>query len=264
MKNLNSFRSVGRAIDYEIERMRECLRSGERIVQETRGWDEASGSTHSMRSKEQAHDYRYFPDPDLVPLELDPKLIDRWRAELPELPAAKRERYAREFGLPPYDAGILTEERATAEFFEAVAAASGNAKQAANWMMGDVRRVLQKHEIELGDAKMRPEQLAALIALVADGTISGKAAKEICEPVVIEGRDPKSVVEERGLAQTSDASAVAGFVDQALAANADSVASYKAGKDKAFEFLVGQVMKLSRGKANVEMVRALLKERLAR
>jgi aspartyl-tRNA(Asn)/glutamyl-tRNA(Gln) amidotransferase subunit B len=264
VKNLNSFRSVGRAIDYEIERLRECLRSGERIVQETRGWDEASGSTHSMRSKEQAHDYRYFPDPDLVPLELDPKLIDRWSAELPELPASKRERYGREFGLPPYDAGILTEERATAEFFEAVAAASGNAKQAANWMMGDVRRILQKHEIGLADAKMRPEQLAALIALVADGTISGKVAKEICEPVVIEGRDPKSVVEERGLAQTSDASAVAGFVDQALAANADSVASYKAGKDKALEFLVGQVMKLSRGKANVEMVRTLLKERLAR
>ncbi|HEV2908123.1 MAG TPA: Asp-tRNA(Asn)/Glu-tRNA(Gln) amidotransferase subunit GatB, partial [Candidatus Eremiobacteraceae bacterium] len=264
VKNLNSFRSVGRAIDYEIERMRECLRSGERIVQETRGWDEATGSTHSMRSKEQAHDYRYFPDPDLVPLELDPKLIERWRTELPELPAAKRERYVREFGLPPYDAGILTEERATAEFFEAVAAASGSAKQAANWMMGDVRRVLQKHELSLADAKMRPEQLATLIALVADGTISGKVAKEICEPVVIDGRDPKSVVEERGLAQTSDASAVASFVDQALAANADSVASFKAGKEKAFEFLVGQVMKLSRGKANVEMVRALLKERLAR
>ena len=262
IKNLNSFRSVGRAIDYEIARMRECLRAGERIVQETRGWDETSGSTHSMRSKEQAHDYRYFPDPDLVPLELDSAMLERWRAQLPELPSAKRERYVREFGLSAYDAGVLTEERETAQFFEAVAASSGNPKQAANWMMGDVRRVLQKHELTLAQAKVRPQQLAALIALVADGTISGKAAKEVIEPVVVEGADPKHVIEERGLAQTSDTAAVAAFVDQALAANAESVASYKAGKEKAFEFIVGQVMKLSRGKANVEMVRALLKERL--
>ena len=168
----------------------------------------------------------------------------------------------RDFGLTAYDAGVLTEERATAEFFESVATASDNPKQAANWMMGDVRRVLQKHELTLAQAKMRPQQLAGLIALVADGTISGKAAKEVLEPMIVEGKDPKSVVAERGLAQTSDASAVAGFVDQALAANADSVASYTAGKEKAFEFLVGQVMKVSRGKANVEMVRALLLERL--
>jgi len=262
IKNLNSFRSVGRAIDYEIARMRECLRAGERIVQETRGWDETSGSTHSMRSKEQAHDYRYFPDPDLVPLELDSAMLERWRAQLPELPSAKRERYVREFGLSAYDAGVLTEERETAQFFEAVAASSGNPKQAANWMMGDVRRVLQKHELTLAQAVLRPQQLAALIALVADGTISGKAAKEVIEPVVVEGADPKRVIEERGLAQTSDTAAVAAFVDQALAANAESVASYKAGKEKAFEFIVGQVMKLSRGKANVEMVRAMLKERL--
>jgi aspartyl-tRNA(Asn)/glutamyl-tRNA(Gln) amidotransferase subunit B len=262
VKNLNSFRSVGRAINHEIERMRACLRSGERIIQETRGWDETTGSTHSMRSKEQAHDYRYFPEPDLVPLTMESATLARWAAELPELPAARRERYAREFALTPYDAGVLTEERGTAEFFEAVAIASGNPKQAANWMMGDVRRVLQKHELALADSKMQPQQLAALIALVAAGTISGKAAKEVCEPLVVDGTDPKTIVEQRGLAQTSDTSAVAGFVDQAIAANADSVASYKAGKEKALEFLVGQVMKLSRGKANVEMVRGLLKERL--
>jgi aspartyl-tRNA(Asn)/glutamyl-tRNA(Gln) amidotransferase subunit B len=259
---MNSFRSVVRALRYEIERQETALRNGERIVQETRNWDEARGITYSTRSKEQAHDYRYFPDPDLVPLTLEPAMLERWRADLPELPAAKRERYVRDFGLPAYDAGVLTEERATAEFFESVAKASDNPKQAANWMMGDVRRVLQKHELTLAQAKMRPQQLADLIALVANSTISGKAAKEICEPLVVEGLDPKRVVEQRGLAQTSDASAVAGFVDQALAANPDSVASYKAGKEKAFEFLVGQVMKVSRGKANVEMVRALLKERL--
>ena len=264
IKNLNSFRSVGRAINYEIERMRECLRSGERIVQETRGWDEVRGVTHSMRSKEYAHDYRYFPDPDLVPLTLELATLERWRKELPELPAVKRARYVQDFGLPAYDAGVLTEDRVAAEFFEAVVQAGGNAKQAANWMMGDVRRVLQKHAISLAQAKMRPAQLAALIKLVADGTISGKAAKEISESIVIDGRDPQDVVSERGLAQTSDASAVARFVDQVLAAQPDSVASYKAGKEKAFEFLVGQVMRVSRGKANVEMVRTLLKERLAR
>jgi aspartyl-tRNA(Asn)/glutamyl-tRNA(Gln) amidotransferase subunit B len=262
VKNLNSFRSVGRAIEYEIERMTQCLREGERIVQETRGWDEGSGATHSMRSKEYAHDYRYFPEPDLVPLTLEPSTLDGWRSQLPELPAAKRERYVREFGLSEYDAGVLTEERASAEFFEAVATASGDPKKAANWMMGDVRRVLQKHELTLERSKMRPQQLAELIALVADGTISGKAAKEIVDALVTEGRNPKDLVQERGLAQTSDTSAVGTFVDEALAANADSVASYKAGKEKAFEFLVGQVMRASRGKANVEMVRALLKERL--
>jgi len=262
IKNLNSFRSVGRAIEYEIERMRACVREGERIVQETRGWDEGSGTTHSMRSKELAHDYRYFPDPDLVPLELGRALLSRWRTELPELPAAKRTRYVRDFGLSEYDAGVLTSERSDADFFEAVAAASGNPKQAANWMMGDVRKVLDRAEMTLASARGRPEQVAALITLVANGTISGKAAKEVIESVMIDGRQPADVVAERGLAQTSDAGAVAAFVDQALHANADSVASYKAGKEKAFEFLVGQVMKLSRGKANVEMVRGLLKERL--
>ena len=262
IKNLNSFRSVGRAIDHEIERMRACLRDGERIVQETRGWDESSGTTHSMRSKELAHDYRYFPDPDLVPLELDRALLSRWRDELPELPAAKRARYVSDFGLSAYDAGVLTGERSDAEFFEAVAAASGNPKQAANWMMGDVRKVLDRAGLTLAEAKGTPAQVGSLIAMVAAGTISGKAAKEVIEPVIVEGRDPGDVVAQRGLAQTSDTGAVAAFVDQAVTANADSVASYKAGKEKAFEFLVGQVMKLSRGKANVEMVRGLLKERL--
>ncbi len=262
IKNLNSFKMVGQALTFEIERMKECLRTGTRIVQETRGWDEATGTTRSLRSKEYAHDYRYFPDPDLVPLTLEPAMLERWRAELPELPAAKRERYVRDFGLPPYDAGVLTEEQATAVFFEAVAAASGDAKQAANWMMGDVRRCLHEHELTIAQTPMKPEQLAALITLVKNGAISGKAAKEVCDVVVAQGRAPEDVVKERGLAQTSDTSAIAGFVDAAIAANADSVASYKAGKEKALEFLVGQVMKLSRGKANVDMVRSLLKERL--
>ena len=262
VKNLNSFRSVGRAIKYEIERMQTSLREGERIVQETRGWDETSGTTHSMRSKEYAHDYRYFPDPDLVPMNVDAAAIERWRGELPELPAAKRERYVGDFGLSAYDAGVLTEDRFAAEFFEAVVAAGGAAKQAANWMMGDVRRALQKHELTLADSKLRPQALAALIKLVDSGAISGKAAKEVIEPVAVEGRAPAEIVRERGLAQTSDQSEVAQFVDAAIAAQPDSVASYRAGKGKAFEFLVGQVMRLSRGKANVDLARRLLKERL--
>jgi len=262
IKNLNSFRFVGRALKYEIERLAASLRSGERIVQETRGWDEATGTTHSMRSKEYAHDYRYFPDPDLVPMNVNAADLERWRRELPELPAAKRERYVRDFGLPAYDAGVLTEDRPTAEFFEAVVAAGGAAKQAANWMMGDVRRILQKHELTLAQAKLQPRALAALIKLVESGAISGKAAKEVIEPVALEGRAPEDVVAERGLAQTSDQSEIARFVDEAIAQQPDSVASYRAGKEKAFEFLVGQVMRLSRGKANVELARRLLKERL--
>ena len=270
VKNLNSFRSVGRAIKFEIERMEEKLRNGERIEQETRGWDEAKGETHSMRSKEYAHDYRYFPDPDLVPMNVAAADTERLRGELPELPAAKRARFVRDLGLPAYDAGVLTEDRATAGFFEAVVAAGAPAKQAANWMMGDVRRALQKHELTLaadgfvGGARsgMQPTHLATLIKLVAEGTISGKAAKEVLDPVVADGRDPQAIIAERGLAQTSDQSEVAQFVDAAIAAQPESVASYRAGKEKAFEFLVGQVMRLSRGKANVEIARRLLKERL--
>lgn len=262
IKNMNSFRSVVRALQFEIDRMSECLQSGERIVQETRGWDEQRGVTHSMRSKEFAHDYRYFPDPDLVPLTIERESLEQWRAELPELPAAKRNRYVEEMGLSAYDAGLITQERATAEFFEAVAAKSQAPKDTANWLVGDVRRALQRHDLELAKSPMRPEQLAQLIALVKDGTISGKAAKEICDVMVVEGGDPRDIVAQRGLAQTSDAGAIGKFVDDAIAANPDTVASYKAGKTKALEFLVGQVMKRSRGKANVEIVRRLLVERL--
>jgi aspartyl-tRNA(Asn)/glutamyl-tRNA(Gln) amidotransferase subunit B len=262
IKNMNSFRAVVRALTFEIERMRECRRSGERIVQETRGWDEARGVTHSMRSKEYAHDYRYFPDPDLVPLTIDAQTLERWRAELPELPAAKRDRYMRDLGLSAYDAALLTEDRGTAEFFEAVAVKSGAAKDAANWLVGDVRRALQKHDMDLARSPMTPEQLAALIKLVRDGSISGKVAKEICDAVVVEGRDPGELIAERGLAQTSDQATIAKIVDAVIAANAESVESYRAGKTKAFEFLVGQIMKESRGKANIEIARKLLKERL--
>jgi aspartyl-tRNA(Asn)/glutamyl-tRNA(Gln) amidotransferase subunit B len=262
VKNMNSFRSVGRALRYEIERQEAALRKGERIVQETRNWDETRGLTYSTRSKEQAHDYRYFPDPDLVPLTIEQTMIERWRAEMPELPLAKRERLVKEYGLSDYEAGILTDDRYTADFFEAAAKASAEPKLTANWMLGDVRHGLEKHGLTLATSLMKPEQLASLISIVKSGQISGKSAKEVCDVIIAERKDPKAVVAERGLAQVSDAKAIEQIVDETLAQNPDSVAAYKSGKAKALEFLVGQVMKASRGKANIEIVRATLLERL--
>ncbi len=262
VKNMNSFRSVVSALEYEIARQKASLAAGERIVQETRNWDEARKLTYSTRSKEQAHDYRYFPDPDLVPLSLEPATLERWRAELPELPLAKRGRFMESYGLSDYDATILSADIPTAVFFEAVVAASGEPKAAANWMLNDVPRALEKHGLTIESTRMKPGQLAELIKLVKSGTISGKAAKEICEAMVADGEDPQAVIAQRGLAQVSDEAAIAKLVDEALAANPDSIASYKAGKTKALEFVVGQVMKASRGKANVEIVRAALIKRL--
>jgi len=262
IKNMNSFKSVVAALEYEIDRQRSCAAAGERIVQETRGWDEGRGVTYSMRSKEQAHDYRYFPDPDLPPLSLDEATLARWRAELPELPAKRRERFMEAYGLPAYDAGVLTESRSDADYFEAAAAASGEPKQASNWLMGDVRKSLEAHGMSLSTTPMKPSQLGDLIRMVKAGEITGKAAKEVCDVMVSAGGDPKSIVAERGLGAVSDASVIAGIVDKVIAAQADSVASYKAGKEKALDFIVGQVMKESRGRANVDVVRALLKERL--
>ncbi|HXW52346.1 MAG TPA: Asp-tRNA(Asn)/Glu-tRNA(Gln) amidotransferase subunit GatB [Candidatus Acidoferrales bacterium] len=262
VKNMNSFRSVVLALEFEIERQIAALQAGERIVQETRNWDETRKLTYSTRSKEQAHDYRYFPDPDLVPLSLDKASIERWRDELPELPLAKRERFIADYGLSEYDATILTADIPTAGFFEAVVAASGEPKAAANWLLNDVPRALEKNDLSLEQMRMRPAQLAELIKLVKTGAVSGKAAKEVCELMVVEGKDPQALIADRGLAQVSDEGEIAKLVDEALAANPDSVASYRAGKAKALEFIVGQVMKASRGKANVEIVRAALQQRL--
>ncbi len=262
VKNMNSFRSVGRAVNHEIARQSERLASGERIIQETRGWDEVKGITYSMRSKEQAHDYRYFPDPDLVPMALDASVLARWRTELPELPDAKRKRFERDYGLSVYDAQVLTAERGDADYFEAAAAASGDAKQAANWLMGDVRRALQSSGLTLLQSPMTASQLGELIRMVKTGAITGKAGKEVCDVLVAQGGDPKAIVAQRGLSAVTDASEIARMVDEAIAANHKSVDAYKGGKANAFDFIVGQVMKASRGKANVEIVRSLIKDRL--
>ena len=262
IKNMNSFKSVVAALEHEIARQRAAAAAGERIVQETRGWDETRGVTYSMRSKEQAHDYRYFPDPDLPPLSLDAATLARWREELPELPARRKQRFIDAYGLPPYDAGVLTESRADADYFEAAAAAADDPKQASNWLMGDVRKSLEAHDLTLSTTPMRAAQLGELIRMLKAGEITGKAAKEVCDAMVAGGKDPKAIVAERGLAQVSDASVIAAIVDKVIVAQPDSVASYKAGKTKALDFLVGQIMRESRGRANVDVVKALLKERL--
>jgi len=262
VKNMNSFRSVVRALHYEIDRMRDCVARGEPITQETRGWDEVRGLTHSMRSKEQAHDYRYFPDPDLVSLSIDAMSLEQWQGQLPELPTAKRQRFINDYGLSAYDADILTEDSSTAGFFEAVAHASGDAKQAANWIMGDVRRVLQAHDMTLAVSPMKEWQLADLIAMVRSGDLTGKAAKEVCEVMVTQGVDPRKIVQERSLSQVTDTDAIRVMVDSVIAKNEESAATFRSGKEKALDFLIGQIMRESRGKANIEMVRAILKERL--
>jgi len=262
VKNMNSFRSVVRALQYESQRQEEAVRKGERIVQETRNWDETRGLTYSTRSKEQAHDYRYFPDPDLVPLTIEQGMIERWRSEMPEMPLTKRQRFVSAYGLADYEAGLLTSDRVTADFYEAATAESKEPKLVANWMLGDVRKFLEKHGLTLATSLIRPQPLAALIKSVTSGNISGKAAKEVCDILVAEGGDPQNIIEKRGLAQVSDEAAIKQVVDEVLAQNQDTVASYKAGKVKALEFLVGQVMKASRGKAKIEVVRAMLLERL--
>jgi aspartyl-tRNA(Asn)/glutamyl-tRNA(Gln) amidotransferase subunit B len=262
IKNMNSFKSVVAALEHEISRQHACVASGERIVQETRGWDEVRGLTYSMRSKEQAHDYRYFPDPDLPPLSLDEATLASWRSELPELPAQRRERFITQYGIPQYDANVLTQSRFDADYFEAVASASGDPKQASNWLMGDVRKSLEAHGLTLSTSKMTPAALGELISMVKGGAITGRAAKEVCDVLVAAGGDPKAIVEQRGLAQVSDESAIVAIVDKVIAAQAESVAAYKGGKAKALDFIVGQVMRESRGRANVDVVKRLLMERL--
>ena len=215
-----------------------------------------------MRSKEYAHDYRYFPEPDLPPLVLTQEMVDAWRAELPELPAARRERYVRDFGLPEYDASVLVADPAVADFFEKTAKLSGNYKAASNWVMGEVLRTLSESGKSLADLPLTPDALASLISLLDKKAINQPAAKEVFAVLVEKGGDPAAIVKERGLAQVSDESAMLGFVRQAIDANPKVVADFKAGKQAALMFLVGQVMKFSRGKANPGLAAELLKKEM--
>jgi aspartyl-tRNA(Asn)/glutamyl-tRNA(Gln) amidotransferase subunit B len=263
IKNMNSFRSVHRAIESEIERQIAVIESGGRVIQETRGWDEAAGVTHSMRSKEQAHDYRYFPDPDLVPLELDRAVVERIRSEMPATPFSRFERYTDQFGISVVQATQLVDNPPLATFFDQVVALSNAPTTALNYVLGDLSRLANENEIAVADGKVTPEALAELIVLSEAKTINSKIAKDVLARLWREGGSAKAIVEAEGLAQVSDAGAVGTFVDDVLAANADAVASFRAGKENALKFLVGAVMKASRGKANPVLVETVLREKLA-
>jgi aspartyl-tRNA(Asn)/glutamyl-tRNA(Gln) amidotransferase subunit B len=263
IKNMNSFRSVERAIESEIERQIQIVETGGRVIQETRGWDEDNGTTHSMRSKEQAHDYRYFPDPDLVPIEVSAELVERLRDELPELPWRRFERYTGEYGLNVKQATQLVDDAPMADYFDACVRASGNPQQAMNFVLGDLSRLANETGTPLPESKVTPGRVAELIALVEGQTINSKIAKDLMQRMWDTGISPKGVVESEGLAQTSDAGAIERFVDDVLAANPKVVTDYKGGKTNVAGFLVGQVMKASQGKANPALVQDLVRKKLA-
>ncbi|RFA31289.1 aspartyl/glutamyl-tRNA amidotransferase subunit B [Alkalilimnicola ehrlichii] len=264
LKNLNSFRFVERAINIEVERQIDLLESGGTVVQETRLYDSVKNETRSMRTKEEANDYRYFPDPDLLPLDIEPAFIDQVRATLPELPDEKRRRFIDEYKLSVYDAGVLTSSREMADFFEAVVRESGGqAKMSANWVMGDFSGALNKDGLEIGDSPVTPTMLGQLLQRIADNTISGKIAKEVFEAMWNGEGMPDDIIEKRGLKQVTDTGAIEAMIDEVLAANPGQVEQYKGGKDKLLGFFVGQVMKLSKGKANPAQLNELLKKKLA-
>ena len=261
IKNVNSIRFVQQAIDYEARRQIELIEEGGTVDQETRLFDSGNGTTRSMRSKEEAHDYRYFPDPDLLPLEISPGFVEEIRASLPELPDAKKERFVSDYGLGTEDAGLLTAERATADFYEKVAKGR-DPKLACNWVTGELFGVLNKSGLGIGDSPVSAAALGGLIDLIADGTLSGRLAKDVFEAMAETGKEASVVVEEKGLKQVSDSGAIEAEVDKVLQAYADKVAEYKGGKDKLFGFFIGQVMKATGGKANPGVVNEVLKKKL--
>jgi len=262
IKNVNSIRYVMQAIEHEARRQIELIEEGGKIEQQTRLFDAARGITRLMRSKEEAHDYRYFPDPDLLPLVLDPDWVKRLRAELPELPGTKRARFVSEYGLSADDADVLVAEKETALFFERVAQGR-NAKIAANWVMGELFGALNRHGNRIEQSPVSAEQLGALIDLIADGTISGRLAKDLFAEMFASGADPAAIVEAKGLRQVTDSSAIEAAIDAVLTAQADKVAEYRAGRDKLYGFFVGQIMRATQGKADPTLVNLLLKKKLA-
>jgi aspartyl-tRNA(Asn)/glutamyl-tRNA(Gln) amidotransferase subunit B len=265
IKNLNSFRFVEKAIQYEIARQIDLIESGGKVVQETRLYDSDRDETRSMRSKEEANDYRYFPDPDLLPLEIDGELIAEVRASLPELPDEKAARFGRDFGLSAYDAGVLSASRELGAYFEAVVAKLGapHAKLAANWVMGELASALNRDNVEITASRVAPAGLSGLLARIVDGKISGKIAKEVFEAMWSEGKSADSIIDAQGLEQITDAAAIEGVIDAVIAANPRQLADYRGGKDKLFGFFVGQVMKATGGKANPAQLNELLKAKLA-
>jgi aspartyl-tRNA(Asn)/glutamyl-tRNA(Gln) amidotransferase subunit B len=263
VKNINSFRFVEKALEYEIKRQIQVVEGGGKVVQETRLWDSTKGITESMRSKEEAHDYRYFPEPDLVPIAVDRKWLDEIRASLPELPDAKRRRFVSDFGLPEYDADLLTSERPVAEWFEEVVAAGAQPKAASNWIMGELMRLLNEENKPVEECRVKPGQLASMIRLIDAGTISGKIAKTVFAEMYLTGKDAGDIVKEKGLVQISDESAIEKLVEEVIARHPNEVERFRGGEEKLLGFFVGQVMKASKGKANPQTLNELLKRKLA-
>lgn len=262
IKNMNSFSAIHRAIDYEIARQIEAIETGEPIIQETRLWEEGAQRTIGMRSKEGSSDYRYFPEPDLTPIEVAPSLLKQWQSELPELPAAKRHRYEEEIGLSPYDTRILTDDHAITQYFEATLKAGASAKQAANWLMGDITGYLNNENLSITDITLTPEALAELIELIEANTISGKIAKELLPELLTKGGSPKKLVEKKGLTQISDAATLESLIDEVLAAHPQELEQYRNGKTKLQGFFMGQVMKRTSGRADPKATNQMLAKKL--
>lgn len=262
IKNMNSFSAIQRACEYEIQRQIKAYESGEPVRQETRLWDEGKQLTKSMRSKEGSSDYRYFPEPDLGPIEVSDAQREGWRAELPELPAARRHRYADQLGLSVYDARVLTDERPMADYFETAVAAGGDPKGVANWITGDIAAHVNAERLTFAELPLQPAQLAEMVQLIDDGVISGKIAKEILPELLTAGGSPRSIVEVRGLGMISDPASITAIVDELLAAHPDEVAAFRGGKTKLQGFFVGQLMKRTGGKADPKLSNRILNERL--
>ncbi len=263
LKNMNSFRNVQRALEYEIKRQQYLVENGGAVVQETRLWDDAQGATNSMRSKEEAHDYRYFPDPDLVPIFVDDAWVERIKEALPELPLAKRERFVKDYQIPAYDAGVLTSDKALALYYEDVVKICAKPKIASNWIMGDVMKFLNEDKRDIRQCPISAQSLADMIRLIEEGAISGKMAKEVVEDMYKTGKSPQTIIKEKGLVQITDEGELIKAITSIIEANQAQAAEYRGGKEKVFGFFVGQVMKATKGKANPQLVNELLKKMLA-
>ena len=262
IKNINSFRFVEKAINYEVQRQQDIIQDGGRIVQETRLYDARRDETRTMRSKEVANDYRYFPEPDLLPIVIDQAFVNSIRATLPELPDAKKTRFAKEFGLNDYDASVLTNNRDMADYFECVAKSSGDAKLAANWVAGELQALLKKNNWEIKESPIQADRLATLIARIKDNTISGKIAKAVFEAMIEDSSNVDDIIEAKGLKQITDIGEIAKLVNEIIANNPEQVEQFREGKEQVLSYLVGQAMKLSRGKANPAQVNQILREKL--
>ncbi len=262
LKNMNSFRNIQRAIDYEVERQKDVLADGDKVIQQTRLFDAAKGVTRAMRGKEEAHDYRYFPDPDLLPLVVTEEQLEGWRQELPELPQARLARFISEFGLPEYDAEVLTSEKDVADYFERAVAVYAQPKKLSNWIMGEVLRILNDTGGTIGESPFGPDKLAKLVRIVDEGVVSGSIGKKILGAVFTTGQDPEEYAKAEGMIQISDTDSIEIFVDEVIAENPDETERLRNGEKKLVGFFVGQVMKKSRGKANPGLVNQLLTKKI--